>query len=86
MVIGRTSNRLLETKFSMPFFVLASFTRSTFDPVVFCRLPSVINFSTGPLARARAVRSGASTSSAWFMVGAVVTCRVVVVYATRKYA
>ena len=53
-------------------------------PVVFCRLPSVINFITGPLARAKAVRNGASTSSACFMVGAVVSCWVVLVFAVMK--
>ena len=86
MVIGRTSSRLLVKKFSMPFLVEAIFTRSALEPVVFCRLPSVINWSTGPFARANAVRKGASTSSACFMVGAVVSCWVVVVYAVRKYA
>ena len=86
MVMGRTSKRLLVTKFSMPFFVLAIFTRSAFAPVVFCRLPSVMNFSTGPFARANAVRKGASTSSACFMVGAVVSCWVVFVLAVIKYA
>ena len=68
----------------MPFFVLAILTRSAFEPVVFCKLPSVMNFSTGPFALASAVRIGASTSSACFMVGAVVSCWVVVVYAVRK--
>ena len=84
MVMGRTSSRLLVKKFSMPFFVLAIFTRSALAPVVFWMLPSVINFSTGPFARANAVRNGANTSSACFIVGAVVSCWVVMVLTVMK--
>ena len=59
-------------KFSMPFFVEASFVRFALEPVVFCKDPSVRNLNSGPLALVIAVRIGDMTSSASFIVGAVV--------------
>ena len=72
MDMGRISMREPVRKFSIPFLVEASFTRLALEPVVFWREPSVRNWNRGPLARVIAVRIGDMTSSASFMVGAVV--------------
>jgi hypothetical protein len=84
MAIGRISRRDPVRKFSIPFFVDANLTRFTFDPVVFCRDPSVKNLNNGPRARVIDVLNGDITSSACFMVGAVVIWWVVVVSTFRK--
>mgnify|MGYP006912778586 CR=1 FL=1 len=84
MVMGRISSSEPVRKFSIPFLVEAIFTRSLFAPVVFWMLPMVMNLKTGPLARASAVRNGERTSSACFMVGAVVTCWVVLLSTVIK--
>src|SRR6187399_2904423 len=86
MAIGRTSSNEPVRKFSTPFFVEASFTRWALEPVVFCRDPSVRNRKSGPLALVMAVRKGDITSSACFIVGAVVTWCVVWVLTLRQYA
>ena len=72
MLIGLISKREPVRKFSMPFFVEASLTRFALDPVVFCNDPSVINLKKGPLDLTIAVLNGDMTSSASFIVGAVV--------------
>jgi len=72
MDIGRTSNNEPVRKFSIPFFVEASLTLLALEPVVFCREPSVKNLKSGPLALVMEVRIGDITSSACFIVGAVV--------------
>src|SRR5678815_252179 len=82
--IGRTSRREPVRKFSMPFLVDTSFCLRALLPVVFCRLPSVRNWNSGPRARVMAVRKGDMTSSACFMVGAVVIWWVVDVSTFRK--
>src|SRR5690606_36365009 len=86
MVIGRTSRREPVRKFSIPFFVEANFCLKNLLPVVFCMEPSVRNLNRGPLDRVMAVRIGDMTSSACFMVGAVVIWWVVAVSTLRKYA
>jgi hypothetical protein len=68
----------------MPFLVEASLTRLTREPVVFCRDPSVRNLNSGPRDRVIAVRNGDMTSSACFIVGAVVIWCVVVVSTFKK--
>ena len=73
MLIGLISKNEPVKKFSIPFLVGESFWRLALDPVVFCREPSVRNLNNGPLALAIDVRMGDSTSSACFIVGAVVT-------------
>ena len=57
----------------MPFLVDASFVRLAIGPEVFRMEPSVRNRNNGPLDRVIAVRKGLITSSACFMVGAVVS-------------
>ena len=71
MVIGRISTNEPVRKFSIPFLVDASLTRVALEPVVFCNEPSVKNSNRGPLDLVMAVRIGARTSSACFIVGAV---------------
>ena len=70
--IGRTSSSDPVRKFSIPFLVDTSFCLLARDPVVFCNDPSVKNLNSGPLALVIAVRIGDMTSSACFIVGAVV--------------
>src|SRR5689334_18416450 len=86
IVMGRISRRESVRKFSIPFLVEASFTRSDLEPVVFCNDPSVRNLNRGPRARVIAVRMGDITSSACFIVGAVVIWCVVSVSTFKKYA
>src|SRR5690349_4299427 len=86
MDIGRTSRTDPVRKFWIPTLVEASFTRLARDPVVFCSDPSVRNWNNGPRDRVMAVRKGAITSSACFIVGAVVIWCVVEVSMFRKYA
>ena len=71
--IARISSKEPVKKFSIPFFVAASLGLLIREPVVFCKEPCVKNLKYGPRARVMAVRIGESTSSACFMVGAVVT-------------
>ena len=71
-------------KFSMPFLVEASLTRLACEPVVFWSEPWVRNWNTGPRALVMAVRIGDMTSSASFMVGAVVIWCVVLVSTFSK--
>src|SRR5699024_8425702 len=85
MLIGRTSRREPVRKFSTPFLVDANLVRFAFEPVVFCKEPSVRNWNNGPRERVIAVRKGDITSSACFMVGAVVIWCVVEVSTLRKY-
>ena len=66
-------------KFCIPFLVGDNLTLLALEPVVFCNEPSVKNFIRGPLARVIAVLIGSITSSACFIVGAVVICLVVLV-------
>jgi hypothetical protein len=72
MLIGLISRSDPVRKFSTPFFVDASLTRLALEPVVFCKEPSVKNLNSGPLDLVIAVLIGDITSSACFMVGAVV--------------
>ena len=72
MDIGLISNKDPVRKFSTPFLVDANFIRLAFDPVVFCNEPSVKNWNSGPFALVIAVLIGDITSSACFIVGAVV--------------
>ena len=72
MLIGRTSSSEPVMKFSMPFFVDWSLARLALEPVVLLIEPSVRNLKRGPLARTIDVRMGERTSSACFIVGAVV--------------
>ena len=71
-------------KFSIPFLVGTSFCLSARLPVVFWRDPCVMKSNRGPLALVMAVRKGCMTSSACFIVGAVVTWWVVDVSIVRK--
>ena len=57
---------------SIPLFVDASFTRFSLDPVVLLIDPKVKNLNNGPRALVMAVLIGERTSSACFIVGAVV--------------
>ena len=82
--IGRISKIEPVKKFSMPFLVEASFTRFAFEPVVLFIEPSVRNLNSGPRARVMEVLIGERTSSACFIVGAVVICLVVVVSTFKK--
>ena len=82
--MGRTSKREPLKKFWIPFLVDASCALSALEPVVFWRDPAVRNLNIGPLDRTIEVRMGESTSSACFMVGAVVIWCVVVVSTLRK--
>ena len=59
-------------KFSIPFLVDTNLALLAFDPVVFCKDPSVRNLNNGPLETVKAVLIGDITSSACFIVGAVV--------------
>ena len=59
-------------KFSIPFFVGASFCLVAFDPDVFLTEPSVKNLKNGPRARVIEVLIGDSISSDCLMVGATV--------------
>ena len=68
----------------MPFLVEASFMRFALEPVVFCKEPSVRNWNSGPRERTMEVRIGERTSSACFMVGAVVIWWVVLVSTFKK--
>ena len=72
ILIGLTSKSDPVKKFSIPFFVDANLTLLDFDPVVFCKDPSVMNLNNGPLATVMAVLKGLMISSACFIVGAVV--------------
>ena len=84
MLIGLISKTEPVKKFSIPFLVEASFTLSAFEPEVFCTEPSVKNLNKGPLDLTIDVRIGPKTSSACFIVGAVVIWYVVVVSMFKK--
>ena len=72
MLMGLISKSEPVRKFSIPFLVEANLTRLDLEPVVFCNEPSVRNLNSGPLATVMAVLNGLITSSACFIVGAVV--------------
>jgi len=84
MAIGRTSHNEPVRKFSTPFFVETNFCLNAREPVVFWIEPSVRNLNRGPRDLVIAVRIGDITSSACFMVGAVVIWCVVEVSTFKK--
>ena len=68
----KTSSKEPVKKFSIPFLVDTNLALLALEPVVFCKEPSVKNLKKGPRERTMAVLIGDITSSASFIVGAVV--------------